>query len=1831
MNEPDISALEIGAWVASTAICLWLDQPILNRPVGDILAGAVPSTLQLRRLAREFEQIGDTIAEWLMEDAPEQAGLAAEILHRRTEQARRVLLDVSISRPDALSKWRDPVLVASLICEDAGIPLAGGSVILGSCVALREVLAHMRHDKDTGVLSDLAEVPDLVLRALRGISARDLNPSSDQFDSMYRRRVVESNTQLRDITPPFVWPRVRFQGDTAPLHFAFPLAGRRRLILQGEPGIGKTTTVQWLAVQAASAGERSGEPAGPDRLLPFFVRLRDWSRSRSEPTHRLVDLATAWLGMDLSSQLVHQNLARGSALVLVDGLDELPATDRFEAWDWLGALAAQFPAAGMVVTTRPTALRGLPSIDGFEAVDLLPMGIDEVAEYAHQWFSAAVSDSDDVVRCETALRETVANSSDVAQLAGNPWMCSLLCRLTLRRGAVLPTKHDIYAAVVNMLLDTREPASSSSSTRLRRMQAITLLEQIAYWFLNNGYVEADRSDVLHQIERELLNMPEIADSPEHVLQSLVETSAGSPAVLRESVPGRIDFAHQSLAEYLAARAVVDQGAIGSLIGLAHEAGWGEVAVLAAEQASERDSERLVSGLLNRAGSEFLYRDRLLGIAGRCLDTLPDLRDSALEGGLARMLGQKPRESRGQDRLVMAVDIADFAAVSRTRSHQLAMTDGLVQILQDVFDDIGVAWHMWLVQQSGDGILVVAPSGTSARHLLSLLPGKITSMLRRFNASRSAEADLRLRVAVDRGAVSQTAVGLSGASPVRVARMLDSHVVRDALRRSAGALAVIQSDEIYRQQDGRPDRYVHHRIETKEIEIDVWVAVFGADPDTHVDNAILQGMSRPTPVLLAQIERALANVAQREAAVPLQQVQRIADLTGAGRDGLAVLRHPGIGVIAELPTGLDPVHWALDATVAGARVLGLGLDSCPRSVLEMVRDAVDAPLLCNDVVISPYQVYEARSWGADMVRLIVGAVTTRTLAQLCDLTTQLGMTAVVAAWNSAEADRALEAGARVVSIGTGEAGLEKFQLVAGDLPEDVLTIAEDVSTAHGATAFARAGATAVLLRRDFNGDFHTAIQEMVSAEEHPWSSRPHWFSQAIASGHPDLAPKSIVDLGLPESQQGGGEQAGADAESRDSSTLLPILRSQADDPDLPPAVRADLLVTLGLTKQSLALETQDLELLDAAVANLRHAIAISPADAPDRVRHVIACAQALFQRFQVNGSNSDLTEAAVLLEECRDRSGGPAYPYWSVLCAILADVYRHAGDAGRSRDTARDGLRGHTWDLLLQPSTLAVAVAGQNAADEATALAYGYLADGDLDGAIGTLEVGRGLLLQSATKFADVPERLSWLGAPQLADRWAAVVGDRDPAFAPVALRREVMERLAAPMPVGAGVRGPAVEPAEIRATLAHLGVDALIYLVPGRPGGGPGAAVIVTPSVSSHLLLPSLNRASAPELAVFLKQDQTRDTRWADPRPPEQRELTPAADPMVSSWRSGLDAVCRWAWTAAIGPLLDSLTHHHRLPTNRPPRLVLIPMGALARVPWHAARGPQGSYAVEGAVFSYAISARLLCDSALADELAASQSGLVLGNPDTGVAADSLTSAAIEAAAVRDAYYPAARYLGREASGAAAPDGRGSRTELERWLADTRADAGTMLHIACHSTMIPGPGDYEPASFLRLADGETLSTEDLLRGLVTGRSCGLGLSVLAACSSGVADERHDEAFSVAAALLAGGTRTVVSALWPLPDGDTSVLMFLFHHFRQRLPTVDALRAAQMWMLHPESRESVPMPDLIRAQLSRADTASPAAWAGFVHMGQGWVDEQRHAQPGRSASPIRAAFSVNGAV
>lgn len=651
----------------------------------------------------------------------------------------------------------------------------------------------------------------------------------------------------------------------------------------------------------------------------------------------------------------------------------------------------------------------------------------------------------------------------------------------------------------------------------------------------------------------------------------------------------------------------------------------------------------------------------------------------------------------------------------------------------------------------------------------------------------------------------------------------------------------------------------------------------------------------------------------------------------------------------------------------------------------------------------------------------------------------------------------------------------------------------------------------------------------------------------------------------------------------SDEKLAGLRELADSPDRNDSQRAMAHCTLGGTLLGAGLET-DLDRVAAAVGHSRTAVDLAPPNDPNRAFFLLSLGLALWRQSELTNEYETVIAARDAMRAAREAAGGEQHRDWSFINEMLAQVERRLG-VPDARMTALQGLRNNAWRVLLQSDARAARHAARDAAQSAADAARQCLANDAPADAIRALDAGRSLMLFSAAEFRDIVPRLVEVGRPDLAERWAEAATADQPDELPAALRHDVLTALIE----ASDILDPPSLP-EIRQALRTLDADALVYLVPAPAPGQPGWAVIAPAHGSpSSVALMNLQVDDDDDVERFLAALTDRDLQ-----PPRPR----------ANLVGDLDMLCEWAWRAAIRSIVEDVLPTLPVPTSgRPYRLVLVPMGKLALIPWHAARRKDGRYAVQDVAFSIAASARLLCRSAAQAPVALLATGLVVGDPDTGTENRRLAAARVEAYAIHRAFYRGGRYIGTRADGSRSPSGAGTADEVRAWLTDTRLSAGAMLHLACHGVIDTDPRTAN--SYLVLASGQHLAAEEIVQLLSRTPDRDIGLAVLAACRTGRAVSGYDEAYSLGTALLAGGVRTVLSTQWAVPDDATSLMMFMFHHYLMidRMPAWSALRHAQLWMLDPERQAPSTMPPALQRRLATTDMRRIEAWAGFVHLGQ----------------------------
>lgn len=197
--------------------------------------------------------------------------------------------------------------------------------------------------------------------------------------------------------------------------------------------------------------------------------------------------------------------------------------------------------------------------------------------------------------------------------------------------------------------------------------------------------------------------------------------------------------------------------------------------------------------------------------------------------------------------------------------------------------------------------------------------------------------------------------------------------------------------------------------------------------------------------------------------------------------------PSQGTIRE---ALDPVDIAHQYEAAGAHALSVLTDEKyfggSSENLIRARKATALPCLRKDFLYDPYQVYEARAWGADAVLLIVAGLEREPLAELYALATALGMDVLVEAHTMAEAEAALGLGAEMIGVNNRDLATFRTDLTVSEavlpiLAGRALGVSESaLETRADLERVRAAGARAVLIGTAFMAapDVGTKVREVM---------------------------------------------------------------------------------------------------------------------------------------------------------------------------------------------------------------------------------------------------------------------------------------------------------------------------------------------------------------------------------------------------------------------------------------------------------------------------------------------------------------------------------------------------------------------------------------------------------------------------------------------------------------------------------------------------------------------------------------------------------------------------------
>lgn len=196
--------------------------------------------------------------------------------------------------------------------------------------------------------------------------------------------------------------------------------------------------------------------------------------------------------------------------------------------------------------------------------------------------------------------------------------------------------------------------------------------------------------------------------------------------------------------------------------------------------------------------------------------------------------------------------------------------------------------------------------------------------------------------------------------------------------------------------------------------------------------------------------------------------------------------PSKGIISE---DFRPAEQAVAYQKAGAAAVSCLTEEYyfkgSAEYFKAVRKAIDLPMIRKDFIIDPYQLYEAKSMGADAVLLIAAILSEEQMREYRIIAESLGMDVLAESHDEKELEAVIAAGCSIFGINnrnlkTFEVSLENTKRLAKLVPDGGILVSESgIKTAEDMKFLANLGADAVLIGETLmrSGSVESSMREL----------------------------------------------------------------------------------------------------------------------------------------------------------------------------------------------------------------------------------------------------------------------------------------------------------------------------------------------------------------------------------------------------------------------------------------------------------------------------------------------------------------------------------------------------------------------------------------------------------------------------------------------------------------------------------------------------------------------------------------------------------------------------------
>ncbi|HEY9800448.1 MAG TPA: NACHT domain-containing NTPase [Leptolyngbyaceae cyanobacterium] len=337
-----------------------------------------------------------------------------------------------------------------------------------------------------------------------------------------------------------------------------------KLMLLGKPGSGKTTFLQYLAIECSddlrSVGDHRKFLANQ---VPFFISLREFAEDTQNENElnllKYIIQECRYGEIEEASTLTL--LTGGKALILLDGLDEVPLAIFEKVCREIRRFCQTFYQNKFVITCRTAAHKS--KLPGFNEVEVADFQEEQIELFVKKWFVvvARQTSAEGKSLCNLFIQQlNLPENQRIWKLATTPLLLHLLC-LVFRAKRQFPYRSaNLYEQVLNVLFARWDEIRGIKRDNFYADLNLIDKKQLLSYVAINTFTKGDYFFTLEPIQElisEYLSKTSNATQLQQDIASVIHAIAAEDGLFIERARSIYSFSHLAFHEYLAAKYIVD--------------------------------------------------------------------------------------------------------------------------------------------------------------------------------------------------------------------------------------------------------------------------------------------------------------------------------------------------------------------------------------------------------------------------------------------------------------------------------------------------------------------------------------------------------------------------------------------------------------------------------------------------------------------------------------------------------------------------------------------------------------------------------------------------------------------------------------------------------------------------------------------------------------------------------------------------------------------------------------------------------------------------------------------------------------------------------------------------------------------------------------------------------------------------------------------------------------------------------------------------------------------------------------------------------------------------